>query len=29
MRNGLPRVDYDFFLLFDCDATWGRAPPGQ
>jgi hypothetical protein len=27
MRNGLPRANYDFFLLFDRDATWDRAPP--
>jgi hypothetical protein len=20
-------LDYDFFLLFDLDATWGRTPP--
>jgi hypothetical protein len=20
-------LDYDFFLLFDRDATWGRTPP--
>ena len=20
-------LDYDFFLLFDRDATWGQAPP--
>jgi hypothetical protein len=20
-------LDYDFFLLFDGDATWGRTPP--
>jgi hypothetical protein len=27
MWNGLPRADYDFFLLFDRNATWTQRPP--